>query len=511
MKLADAVEDIGTSHELKRIASAYVIDYRNLSDDQTRAAIKKTAPQYYFLENVQKAMSGLLFHEQRHFRILSRLILCEVLLQQDHFMLAMSKTEDQVIELEQRVIDRANEDLNAGSGDRSQTLQLFRFILEVAWEYNDAISQDEKNLIEKIKTRLKVTEREYQVIEAKLGKYPKPGNILHTRGEIEGVRRALQHAGLVFAVRDDDGTDYDVIPIEIAASLRKTLGIEMRRHGYRELLDYKLVRSKKYYRTILGKCGIAFDKGATMEQLQDCFLEQVRPSVLLGGVSPNDGLAISDLREWCSDLGLPVSGRKAEVIDRIIAHYDALLRQPPCGDDERAIWFKYYTHFASRDLDFLRNQELIQKDLECEARFEAATSFLFEKRLGHAPLNMVGSSRPDGALSYQDKVILWDNKSKETPVSLKDHIKQFDAYIKASEKPVACFLVIGPGFTPQSSLQAMQYQVETGATVTLISAEDLKAIADEWSGQKATGKDDPFPLGYLIQPGAFNKDLVAAL
>jgi hypothetical protein len=248
-----------------------------------------------------------------------------------------------------------------------------------------------------------------------------------------------------------------------------------------------------------------------MEQLQDCFLEQVRPSVLLGGVSPNDGLAISDLREWCSDLGLPVSGRKAEIIDRIIAHYDALLRQPPCGEDERAIWFKYFSQFASRDLDFLRNQQLIQKDLECEARFEAATSFLFEKRLGHAPLNMVGSSRPDGALSYQDKVILWDNKSKETPVSLKDHIKQFDAYIKASEKPVACFLVIGPGFTPQSSLEAMQYQVETGTTVTLISAEDLKAIADEWFGRKSTGKDDPFPLGYLIQPGAFNKDLVAAL
>jgi hypothetical protein len=94
---------------------------------------------------------------------------------------------------------------------------------------------------------------------------------------------------------------------------------------------------------------------------------------------------------------------------------------------------------------------------------------------------------------------------------LKEHIKQFDAYIKGSEKTVACFLVIGPDFTPESSVLAMQYQVESGTTITLITAEEIKTIAEEWSCRNAGKREDPFPLGYLIQPGRFNRALVAAI
>ncbi len=511
MKIQKAVENIGTAHELKRIARAHVIDYRNLSDDEMRAAIIKMAPQYYHPGNVETAVQQLFFHDQRHYRILSRLILCELLLQKDDFMLPAKKTEEELIDFEQSVIDRSNEDLQEKGGERTQALGLFQFILEVAWEHNDAISQDEKNLIEKLKTRLKITDTEYQIIEAKLGKFPKAANILHTRGEIEDVRRAMQQAGLLFAVRDDDGTHYDVIPDEVADSLRKVLGIEIRRHGYRELLNHRIVRSKKYYQEILGKCGIAFDRGATIQNLQDVFVQQVRPSILLGGVSPRDGLDIGDLRRWCSELGVRVSGLKPELIHRIIKYYDALLKRPPTEGDEREVWYEYYAELASRNLDCLRSQQIIQKDLECESKFEAATSFLFEKKLGHTPLKMLGTSRPDGALSYQDKLIYWDNKSKESPVNLKDHLKQFDGYVRASDKPVAGFLVIGPSFTPESSLLAMRYQVESGTTITMIKAEDLKAVADAWGEQNEKGKQDPFPLGYMIQPGLFSKDLVAAL
>ena len=47
MDIRTSVGSVGTSIELKRIASAYVIDYRNLSDDEIRLAIDKTAPQYF--------------------------------------------------------------------------------------------------------------------------------------------------------------------------------------------------------------------------------------------------------------------------------------------------------------------------------------------------------------------------------------------------------------------------------------------------------------------------------
>lgn len=511
MKIQKAVQNIGTAHELKRIASAHVIDYRNLTDEELKAAVIKMAPQYYNEGNIRESVNCVFFHQQRHFRIISRLMLSEVLLQQDDFMLRAKETEDQIISFEQYIIDRSNEELDCKSGQRAQALELFQFVLGVAWEHNDSISPDEKNLLEKLKTKLRITGTEYQILEAKLGKYPKPGNSIHTRGEIEEVRRALQQQGLVFSIRDTDATDFDVIPEEIAGPLRTILGLEIRRHGYRELLNYKGVRSKKYYHDILGKCGISFDNAGTMEKLQDIFVHQVRPTVLLGGVSPRDGLDISDLREWCSHLNLQVSGLKEDLIRRIIAYYDSLLLRPHVDGDERELWYEHYAAFASRDLEFLRAQQLIKKDLECEAKFEAATSYLFEKRLGHTPLKMVGTSRADGALSYKDRILYWDNKSKESPVSLRDHIKQFDGYIRSSEKPVAGFLVVAPSFTPDSSALAMQYQVENGMTISLIPAADLKEVADRWAQKSAKGDEDPFPLGYLIQPGFFNKELVAAL
>jgi hypothetical protein len=46
-KIPKVVENIGTVLELRRIAKAYVIDYRNLTEDEIKAAIVKTAPQYY--------------------------------------------------------------------------------------------------------------------------------------------------------------------------------------------------------------------------------------------------------------------------------------------------------------------------------------------------------------------------------------------------------------------------------------------------------------------------------
>ena len=200
------------------------------------------------------------------------------------------------------------------------------------------------------------------------------------------------------------------------------------------------------------------------------------------------------------------------MIQRIIEYYDAILEKDESVGDDREIWYQHFEKLAGRELDFLRNQQIITKDLECEKKFEEATNYLFEKKLLHKPLTLVGSSHADGALSFQNKVIYWDNKSKETPVNLKDHIRQFDGYIRASEKPVACFFVIGPDFTEESSLIAMQYQVESGTTITLIRASELKTIAENWS-KKNQGKkeDDPFPLGYLIQPGMLNLTLVASV
>lgn len=102
-------------------------------------------------------------------------------------------------------------------------------------------------------------------------------------------------------------------------------------------------------------------------------------------------------------------------------------------------------------------------------------------------------------------LILWDNKSSEQLVNLASHLKQFDSYIKASDKKVECFLVIAPDFTADSTKTAMDYFVRERVMFSLIKASDLKEVAERY---KNTASEESFSLRYLVQPGAFNADLV---
>lgn len=508
MDIAKCVENTSTTLDLKRVASAYVIDYRGLSEDEIKAALIKTAPQYYYENNVRKALDEIFLNTDRNIRIIAPYLLQHVVLQRDDCMSPKKDSDEAVIKWERSIIDKSNEDLLKKSGERSRDLEFMQFVVGVAWEHNNDLSTDEKNLLEKIRERLRVTHNEFRIIEARLGKFPKLSNELHTRQEIEDVRKLLQSKGLLFSVRDSDGTDFDVIPREITKAISSVLKIEIRDYGYSELLKYKAVRSKSYLQECLAKVGVKTDKYASLDDLYDVAIEQLSPRVLLGGTSPRDGLPVDVMSKWCGDLGLYVSGSKNELIDRIIAFYDALHEKSDDLGDEREHFFNYFEAFAARDIQTLRGQKLIEKDIETERKFEDITDFIFEKILGHKPLNLVGTNHADGALSYKDRVIYWDNKSKESPVNLKDHIKQFDSYIKQSEKPVAGFLVIGPDFTPESGLLAMQYQVENGIMISMITAKEFKTLAEAWTKKNDAGA---FPLGYLLQVGRFNPALVAAL
>ncbi len=508
MNIAKCVRDLSTLTELKRIAGPYVIDYRALTEEEIKDALIKTAPQYYYESNVAAALSKIKLHANRNIRIIGPHILQNIVLQRDEYISPKRATDEDIIKWEQGIVDRSNEDILKKTNERTRDLEFMKFVMEAAWDHNDDLSIDEKNLIEKIRERILVTPTELRIIEAQLGKFPKEENEIHTRQEIEEVRRELQASGLLFAIRDNDGTDFDVIPSEIAATISKVLGIEMRDYGYSELLKYKAVRSKTYIKSALDKVGIKTEKNPTLEELSSIALEQLSPRVLLGGTSPRDGLPLGIMNKWCSELGLNVSGTKTELIERIIGFYNDLHEKSDEVTDEREVLLKYFEDFANRNIKGLRSQQLIDKDIEIERKFEEVTNYIFEKMLGHKPLKLVGTNHADGALSHKDRIIYWDNKSKESPVNLKDHIRQFDGYIKQSEKEVSGFLVIGPDFTPESSLIAMQYQVENGTMISMITATELKTLAESWAAKKDAGA---FPLGYLLQSGRFNPALVAAI
>ena len=504
MDFEKVVEGFGTILALKRFAGAHVVDHTRLSEEELIAALKKTAPQYWHRPNVEQALRGCLLSSDRDIRTISPVLLGEVLLNCDQFTSAEKETDEAVIGWEKSIVDSSNEPPVKKTSSRARDLELFEFVLSVAWEHNDAISVDEKNLIEKIKAKLGVTDREYRVMEAKLGKFPAPNNATHTRDEIDRVRKHLQSLGLLSSVRDGTKVDYDVIPVEIAAEVRKLLGSEIRRYGYEQMLGAKYVKKKEWLRASLEKCGFNIDGSPSSDELRDAILERVPPSVLIGGVSPKDGLSIDNLKKWCGDLSLGTSGAKAELIGRIIDFYDNLTARVEVEGDERALWYEHYAPFAARDRDFLRSQQLIDKDLEMESRFEDATDYLFEVKLGHKPLKLVGSEHADGMLSYRDGLILWDNKSKESAVSLSSHIKQFTRYVDRAEKRVEGFIVIGPSFTDDSAAEAMGFLVEKRTPISLITATELKSLAEEWSAKD----EGAFDLGYLIAPGRFDRSLV---
>ena len=471
-------------------------------------ALDKAAPQYFHGPNVAKALHSCRFAADRNLRLLADILLREVLLEVDDNFLSRNDADEEVIRYERAIIDASNEDGEKLKGDRAKAIDLLRFLLEVAWDKDDDISPDEKNLIEKARHRLGITDRERRMIEARLGKFPRPGNQLHTRGEITDARRQLHEHGLLLTVRDDTGTDFDVIPAEIAACLRVCYDMRMRRYGYDQMLQAKQVRSKEYYGEVLRKIGFEPDPYSNLEALRREIIERIDPKIVLGGLSPKDGLPIEKLREWCADIAIPVSGTKPEVIERIIGRYDALLRRPESGDvDERAIWFEHFESLARRDTAFFRSQDLIVKDIEVERRFEDATNYLFEAFLGHKPLKLAGTNHADGALSFGDAVVLWDNKSSEVPVHLPSHLEQFAGYVRAADRRVAGFLVIGPEFTEASALAAMEVFATQGVIVTLIPAAALKQLALAWK-DKAKDQHATLPLGFLLQQGLFNPALV---
>lgn len=406
------------------------------------------------------------------------------------------------------VIDESNEK-EIGGGREIHNFEFFKFVLEAAWDENNEISQDEKKLIERIRKKLTITEREYRLVEADLGKFPKLGNELHTRQDINSVRNYLQETGLLFTYRESDGSDHDVIPEEMVNSVKKAFGISMRRYGYKQLIKYKSVKKKQYLEETLKKGGVVLARSLNVEELQELCIQHLPPEIVLGGVSPRDGLDNSSLENWCKDIGQQSSGTKTEKIDRIIEHYDMLFEKSNDEDDERKPWFDYFEEFATRNYNFLRAQQLIEKDQDIDKRFEKATDYLFEFYLHHNPLNLPGNEQPDGALSLGDEVLYWDNKSKETQVAIKDHIAQFERYFNKSEKKVSALLVVAPSFTPESDADARAHEIQTGNSLSLITAKELKDIATGWSGSKKS--QDAFPIKFFTAAGRFNPQFLNGL
>ncbi len=504
------VEQIPNITIAKRVASAYVADYRRLELEEIKEFLKKTANQYTLFENISDRLDEIKLDSNRAVRIIAPILLRDYLLNQDDFISPTKDTDSAVLNYEKTIVDESN---NFDENKISKDFALFKHMLDAAWAHNDDISVDEKNLLETLRKYLSISNKEFHMLEAKSGRFPMFENALHTYDDIEDTRKVLQSKGLVVAIKNSDGVVCDMIPDDIAKCIRKYYNIEIRAYGYEKLVDYVVKKTRKQYlidivnkaSLYLEKAKIEISNNITVNELKDIILKFIHPSNLIGGFSPRDGLDVTMLSAWCSDLGLNVSGNKVALIDRILEYYDSMRKIEVKTEDEREKLIAFYNQLARRDLKNLRANNIIDKDLQCEHLFEDATNYLFEKLLLNKPLTLTGTDHPDGKLSFKDKYIMWDNKSKETAVNLKDHIQQFERYIKTSDKDVAVFMVIAPEFTAQSIQECVDFSLNHDTQILLITAEELKSVAETWS-KKHSG--EIFNLGYFKQNGRFDIKLL---
>lgn len=510
MEFIKFVEQIPNITIAKRVASAYVADYRHLGLDEIKTFLIKTEKQYTSYENICNRLEEIKLDSNRAVRIIAPILLRDYLLNQDDFISTAKDTDVAVINYEKSIVDESNDfDISKMSDD----FALFKHMLDAAWQHNDDISVDEKNLLETLRNYLSISIKDFHMLEAKSGRFPMLENALHTYDDIEEARKTLQSKGLIVAIKDSDGAMCDMIPDDIAKEIRKYYHIEIRSYGYEKLAEYVVKKTKKQYlidivnkaNQIGQKAKITVSNNPTVTELKDTIIKYIQPSNLLGGFSLRDGLDVSMLSAWCNDLNLNVTGNKSALIERILAYYDSMRRIEIKTSDEREKLVSFYVQLASRDLNTLRVNNIIEKDLQCEHYFEEATNYIFEKMLLNKPLTLTGTEHPDGKLSFKDKYIMWDNKSKETSVNLKDHIQQFERYIKNSEKEVAVFMVIAPSFTAQSVQECVDFSLNNDTLILLITAEELKTVAETWE-KKHNG--EIFNLGYFKQNGRFDIKLL---
>lgn len=515
MKFDDAVMNIGTVPDLRRVALAHVVDHRNLKEKELRNALIKVKPQYLHFDTVKDNLEVSFFkNDSLEYRTISHIMINDIMLNEEGYMLNARELEERVMSLEQEIVNKSNEQeidglLSHKDKQRQSEMELYYYILQVAWEYENSKSADEVNLLRKFRYRLNINEMDHKILEAKLGKFPKPNNDIHSRSEIQDVRRHLQSLGLLFPIRDEKGNDIDVIPEELAEVMNKALNKEIKYPNYSILIRHKLLFKKNLLTKALEKANVAISSGDTKDDLAEKAIKHLKPSTFL-----NENLNNDELYKWCAEFDLPVSGTKQDRIDRIIAYYDSLRQTAPVREDERTVCYEYYEDLAYRDYTTLRAQNIICKDLEIESKFEEATSYLFQHKLNHTPLKQAGSNTPDGLLSFKDMYVMWDNKSKEKPglVNLNDHIKQFNQYIENANKPVPVFLVIAPDYTEESERVAFNYTAENiNRNIVLITAKELKELAEEWSSSDNEKHDEPFPLGLLARSGRFNRSLLGSL
>ncbi|HPM46784.1 MAG TPA: SAP domain-containing protein [bacterium] len=499
MKINECIEKMSKRSLVKVLKAVLKNDVpKNADDPQLKKLVEDNVSLFSGHERIEKELNFNSY--KRNERILVNEILM-IVLESDDSIISEKELWEKVQEYEKRIVEKAkNNNISRVIGQNHY--EIYKTILEVALE-DDNMSPDEYNIVKKLRKKLKINSYQSRIIEAELGKFPGAENKLHSVSDFELMLKILQEKGILFYFKEKDECYYAVIPSEIENSVKSIMEFELGIGAHNKMLD-KLKMSQLI--EILKSFGLA-SSGKK---------EEIISRIIEAGFYPSEELDVlsnDELAEICRDLpGVNVTGTKPERSRRIIAYFNNLKTKIETkSEDERAKYYEVFEKLATRDELYLMAQNIIKDEKMIGSCFEKATRYLFEKKLGHDVVPRKGVVSGDGEVRLSDnEVLLWDNKSKRKDYKFcKDHQRQFKDYIDSSEQIVRVFLVIVPFVDKNDEMEVLmaardiKNSTKNRTEIAIITAEDLKYIADKWRNFSTKEK---FDLSIFNYTGVLKKN-----
>lgn len=208
--------------------------------------------------------------------------------------------------------DRITQWISSGEGlQPRKDYRLYRAMLVAAWQADHRIDVSEARMLEALRDELGITMREHLLLEH----HPEVRPVWDSHRAYENARNYLLARGLVLPV-----DDRYMLPDEVRIQVRRYWSMELHDADYRDLLDQL---TGKDLRGILEHAGLPLS-GSKAERIERIVEGLVAPSFAL------DCLHIDQVRDLCRALSLPVSLPKAELVAQLVGYWD----RPRAEDNE---------------------------------------------------------------------------------------------------------------------------------------------------------------------------------
>jgi len=227
-----------------------------------------------------------------------------------------------------------------------------------------------------------------------------------------------------------------------------------------------------------------------------------------------DVLRTEELIDLCKLYELHPRGRKPEIIERIV-HYFKNYQIKGSKATPKEL-FSIYEDLSKQNKNAYRDIGIDDKGISLPTittDFERATKYIFESifRLT-VKTQTPGREEPDGIIK-EDNIILYECKTVlsppyELPIAHRDQFRRYikDQYDKLephAKTALKCFIIIAHSFDDKIEDKLAQMKTEPHIPFCLITASDLKFIAEKWLEEQ---RDRGLSSSLLIFQGFYTRD-----